>query len=967
MFNLQINRVMFFYFVLTSSAVAVIAGENSPPLELDKYDVVWNTPGTNASSSMPIGNGEIGLNVWVEENGDLRFYIGRTDSWSETCRLLKVGAMRLSLSPNPFAKGLPFRQQLILRDGRIEITGGAADAAVKLRLFVDVNAPVIHIIGESAKPISVRTSTDIWRTEEKTLAGSDMETCWTMGGAPFPIKESADVVVDGKKDTVVWYHRNSTSIVPFTLKHQGLENFALLVRDPILNRTFGGCIAAPGFVKDGNIALKSKEPVKSFSVSIAVHSAVTKTAAKWEKEIEKISRKSADPEKVEKTTAQWWADFWNRSWIFVQGDISTVNSIPTNNYPLSIGADSRGGSVFRGMISRATVYKRALKDEEVSLLASGSPGNESVVKNGQLVALRFDKQPSDVKFAGKISVTQENGIGVAKFDGGHVEITNPEELKNSLTLEAWIRPVKDAGSARIFDKITAGGSDGFLFDTHPGKALRFIMGSSAIATSNNILRTEEWNHVVAVYDGATGAKRLYLNGKLVGGVSSIYEDQPTPSRVTRAYVLQRWISACSARGNFPIKFNGNLFTVEPSCTDPGKQGNPDYRRWGDCYWYQNTRFPYLPMPVSGDYDMMRTMFRFFAEGIPLCNARAKLYFESDGVYFPETMTCFYTYANRDYGWKREGLKPHEKLSPWWWSAWQQGLELTDLMLDYYDHTADDKFLAKELIPMAREVLKYYDTRFKRDNNGRLIISPAQAVETYWIGVTNDAPSVAGLNAVTARLMDIPEKKVPKADRALWAKMKASAPAVPMMTKEGIKCLAPAEYFDPKRNNCENPCLYAVWPFRLYGIGRSDLATAIETWKRREAKIMTGWCYDGQAAAILGMTEEAKEQILTKVRNSHPRHRFPAMWGPNFDWLPDQDHGNNILLTLQNMVMRNDGMKIYLLQAWPMDWNLDFKLHAAQQTVVEGKVRGGKLVEYSTTPKSRMKDVIVVNDSMRGLK
>ena len=66
--------------------------------------------------------------------------------------------------------------------------------------------------------------------------------------------------------------------------------------------------------------------------------------------------------------------------------------------------------------------------------------------------------------------------------------------------------------------------------------------------------------------------------------------------------------------------------------------------------------------------------------------------------------------------------------------------------------------------------------------------------------------------------------------------------------------------------------------------------------------MKGWSYDGQCAAILGLTDEAKRQMLCKVGNSNPNYRFPAMWGPNFDWLPDQDHGSNIMLTLQNMLL-----------------------------------------------------------------
>ena len=44
-------------------------------------DVQWNSPGPTSAQSMPLGNGDIGLNVWAEKNGDLVFYISKTDAW----------------------------------------------------------------------------------------------------------------------------------------------------------------------------------------------------------------------------------------------------------------------------------------------------------------------------------------------------------------------------------------------------------------------------------------------------------------------------------------------------------------------------------------------------------------------------------------------------------------------------------------------------------------------------------------------------------------------------------------------------------------------------------------------------------------------------------------------------------------------------------------------------------------------
>ncbi|MBM3888667.1 MAG: hypothetical protein FJ388_06020, partial [Verrucomicrobia bacterium] len=253
------NRLLILLFATVFLFTTSFAG--APP-ELERYNVVWKTPSQNAAGSMPIGNGEVGLNVWVEEDGDLRFYIARTDAWSEASRLLKLGGVRVSLTPNPFTKGAPFRQELKLRDGRIEITTGDAgepqskiqNLKSKIRIFVDANAPVIHVVGESRQPLGVRAALECWRTEKKVLTGGELGSSWTMQAGPKEIEvwESADVVKDAG-DAVTWYHRNEHSCVPLTLKVQSLEQFAHLVKDPILHRTFGGSMTAAGFVRDSEV------------------------------------------------------------------------------------------------------------------------------------------------------------------------------------------------------------------------------------------------------------------------------------------------------------------------------------------------------------------------------------------------------------------------------------------------------------------------------------------------------------------------------------------------------------------------------------------------------------------------------------------------------------------------------------------------------------------------------------------
>ena len=59
---------------------------------------------------------------------------------------------------------------------------------------------------------------------------------------------------------------------------------------------------------------------------------------------------------------------------------------------------------------------------------------------------------------------------------------------------------------------------------------------------------------------------------------------------------------------------------------------------------------------------------------------------------------------------------------------------------------------------------------------------------------------------------------------------------------------------------------------------------------------------------------------------------------------------------QAMLLQTDGQKIFLLPAWPKEWDVDFRLHAPQQTVVEGVYRDGRLASLKVTPESRRADV-----------
>src|SRR3954471_4293630 len=74
--------------------------------------VTWDSASTDSQGSMPLGNGDIGVNAWVERSsGDLLIYLSTTDAWDENVRLVKLGRVRIKFSAAPFRAG-PFRQIL---------------------------------------------------------------------------------------------------------------------------------------------------------------------------------------------------------------------------------------------------------------------------------------------------------------------------------------------------------------------------------------------------------------------------------------------------------------------------------------------------------------------------------------------------------------------------------------------------------------------------------------------------------------------------------------------------------------------------------------------------------------------------------------------------------------------------------------------------------------------------------------
>jgi hypothetical protein len=706
---------------------------------------------------MPTGNGDIGLNVWVEESGDLLFYIGKTDLWDDNCRLLKLGRVRFKLKPNPYSPAKPFRQRLRLRDATVEVLFGEGEERVRSQVWVDANHPVIHVLVESGRRIDVNAGIEIWRTapyELPSIEVSDVHFDHDVpGNRHFPTVVEPDTVLGGQKGRIGWYHHNAKSLGP-ALSSELQDMKGYVQADPILHRTFGAVITADGAKRIDDLdLLSSGKSAHHFEIYVLTRH--PSTPQEWLEAVDRTMGAVGSIPASQRLAAHrtWWEDFWRRSWIDID---------------------------------------------------SASPDSDAYV-------------------------------------------------------------------------------------------------------------------------------------------------------LSRAYNLQRFVNACAGRGAYPIKFNGSIFTVP----NPGSPGDADYRRWGPGYWWQNTRLPYMSMCTSGDFDLLEPLYRMYTgDVLEMAKYRTKRYFGHAGAYLNECVYFWGAAFNESYGWTpREKRTDVENESRWHRWEWQGGIELLYMMLDHYEHTLDAAFLKDRLLPFAHEILTFYDLHYGVDGKGKIVMEPAQALETWW-DCRNPMPEIAGLLAVTERLSLLAADKVEAEEKTLWERLHAKMPGLPTREVEGVRMLAPAEKFATK-SNIENPELYAVFPFRRVALGRPGIELAIEALNRRLDKGNFGWRQEDIFMAYLGLKDQARDYIVGRAKAKHEGSRFPGFFGPNYDWVPDQDHGGVLLKALQAMLMQTDGPKIFLLPAWPKDWNADFKLHAPYRTVISGRVERGKIVRLSVQPSSRKKDIHVL--------
>jgi hypothetical protein len=730
-------------------------------------NIVWTSQSKNSSESMPCGGGDIGLNVWVENN-EIYAYLSRSGTFDENNTLLKLGRVKLKLSPNPFA-GKNFRQELLLKDGYVKISGSSGKLIGEVKVWVDVFKPVIHFEVKSNQKVNTKASYQSWRFDDRITKGRENNQNsykWAPQGVIKTYKDSVTVA----NNQITFYHQNKDyTIFDVTVKQQGFEAYSDSLFNPLKGLIFGGLLYGENMISKGiesgqylNVPYKAwnietKQPSTKAHVIVKL-SIENNGVSSFKANLAKLMAKSTADDFIK--TTKWWNDYWNRSFI----SISSINS--------------------------------------------------------------------------------------------------------------------------------------------------------------------------------------------------------AANQVGQNYQLFRYMLGCNAFGKWPTKFNGGLFTYDPALTDSTQAFTPDFRNWGGgIHTAQNQRLVYWPMLKSGDFSLMKPQFDFYLNLLKTAQRRTEVYWGHKGANFNEQIENFGFSNPAEYAWKRPiGFDPGMEYNAWLEYEWDTVFEFCMMILETERYNKKE---IKTYIPLIESCLTFFQEHYTQlakqrgakalDANGHLVLYPGSSAETYKMAY-NSTSTIAALSSVLKALIASPSLK--KEQKEKWEEMLKTIPPISYREFQGKTTIAPAKLWE-RINNTETPQLYPVFPWGIYGVGKPGLDTAINTYKydtdALKFRSHIGWKQDQIFAARLGLTDEAAHLIILKLQNSG--RRFPAFWGPGYDWVPDHNWGGSGMIGLQEMLLQDAGKKLYLFPAWPKEWDVHFKLYAPYQTIVEGKLKNGKLEYLKVTPESRITDVV----------
>lgn len=318
------------------------SARSSTEIPLD-YNIVWDTQSKNSADSMPLAGGNLGLNVWVE-NHDLLFLIGSPNCMDENGMQVKLGLIRVHFDQPVFDKD--FRQELRLQESEIVVSGRSASGSkTSIKLWCEIERPVIHVAMESDEPRTLTVSYETWSGHQ--LSHHD-------GGFEW-VKRLSDENPRRLKD----------------MKSQGMADFAKCIPDPLSKLTLGGRLDAPGLkalpessgkfnrMNTRVISVATTAPVPAINLTFTLRMEQDESLESWRSALAASAKQvSASTRESRAAALEWWKSFWNRSYIHIAANPKknraedlpwlTARNYQLVRYTMAANTSGRAMTLFNG-------------------------------------------------------------------------------------------------------------------------------------------------------------------------------------------------------------------------------------------------------------------------------------------------------------------------------------------------------------------------------------------------------------------------------------------------------------------------------------------------------------------------------------------------------------------------------------------------------------------------------------------
>lgn len=313
--------------------------------------------------------------------------------------------------------------------------------------------------------------------------------------------------------------------------------------------------------------------------------------------------------------------------------------------------------------------------------------------------------------------------------------------------------------------------------------------------------------------------------------------------------------------------------------------------------------------------------------------------------------------------------------------------MLSLFADYVWITGDRDFARGVLSPLAADLVEFVRLRYPQRDQGRMVIAPCNAGET-WQGVRDPSEMVCALRYALPRLITLGRAQGWKKELVdQWVQMLASVPEVPRgkFRYQGAEVkpeILPGDQLVPAADmsgceayksgnksiyqwNAQQTELYAVWPAKLFLRDNAQRDCATRSYRERLWQhYRDGWNLDVVFAACLGLQED--------VAQGHDRHfdwtfvlpcglaRETAPENPQRPGIPAspslQGLGTGVIPVLE-MLLQDYPDELVVLPCWPENVPVDFTLYSPYAGRVEVKYDPASRLQVATQREIRVRTAI----------